>query len=77
MTSKLNIAIAITTSCAIIYVVFSQLSVPFVVVFGLLLLSQILLIRMVFIILKAPRQSERTFDEYFYEDADIRPGKEL
>jgi hypothetical protein len=76
MTTRLNKTIVITSACVVVYIIFSRLAVPFYVVFALLLLSQVLLIRMLYVILKAPRTSDRTFDEYFYDDTDIRPGKD-
>jgi ABC-type transport system involved in cytochrome bd biosynthesis fused ATPase/permease subunit len=73
--SKMNIAIAVSTAVALVYVIVSRLDVSFAITFGLLLLSQVLLLNMVYRILKHPTQSKYTFDERFYDDADLGPGK--
>lgn len=70
--SKMTISIIATTSCVLLYVILASLPTAFPLVFLLLLLSQCLLVWMVIRILKDNRPSTRTFDEYFYEDADIR-----
>jgi hypothetical protein len=46
--------------------------VPFALVFGLFLIVSGLFVWMVITILKDPHPSSRTFDEYFYEDSDVR-----
>jgi hypothetical protein len=69
-------SILVTSVVALLYVISSTVSGNFPLVFSLLLLSQGLLIWMVIAILKDKPSSDRTFDEYFYEDSDIQPGKD-
>lgn len=42
---------------------------------AMFMLSPIVVVSMVLQVLKAPRTSTRTFDEYFYEDVDIKRVK--
>ena len=70
--SKSAFSVSLTSAFVLGYVVLSTLPVEFGIVFLAFLISQGLLIWMVFSILKDPRKSSRTFDEYFYEDVDIR-----
>ncbi len=72
---KVQWTISITTAVVLIYVITSTLSSSFAIVFGLLLVSQILLIRMVLVILKDKNTSTKTFDEFYYEDVDIKVKK--
>ena len=74
---KVQWTISITTAVVLIYVITSTLSSSFAIVFGLLLVSQILLIRMVLVILKDKNTSTKTFDEFYYEDVDIKVNKSL
>jgi hypothetical protein len=73
--SKTRISVCVTTLVVLVYVTASTLSTNFAIVFLLLLLAQGLLIWMVITILKDKPAHDRTFDEYFYGDADIRPNK--
>ena len=70
--SKSRFSILITSTVVLIYVILSTLPVNFGLVFGTLLASQVLLLWMVITILKDRRTSSRTFDEFYYEDVDIR-----
>ena len=69
---KLSTCISLTTGVVFIYVVATTLPIHFGLIFMLFLLSQGLLIWMVLRILKDKRTSVKTFDNYFYEDVDIR-----
>lgn len=73
--TRANFAIGLTTLCLVVYVVLANISADFGLIFLTLLITQCLLIWMVISILKDKRTSTRTFDEYFYEDADLGPGK--
>ena len=70
--SKAGVSVLLTSTVVLVYVIISTLEVQFGIVFLSMLLSQALLIWMVITILKDKRKSTRTFDEYFYEDVDIR-----
>lgn len=70
--NRATTAISWTTGILLIYVVFASLPVPFALVFGLFLIVSGLFVWMVITILKDPHPSTRTFDEYFYEDSDVR-----
>ena len=70
--NKTNFSILITSLVVLIYVILSTIPVAFGLVFGMMALSQALLVWMVITILKDPKPSVKRFDEYYYEDADIR-----
>jgi hypothetical protein len=70
--NKLGFSVLTTSLVVVLYVVVSTLPVEFGLVFGFFLLAHGLLIWMVLVILKDKNPSKRTFDEYFYEDVDIR-----
>jgi hypothetical protein len=67
-------SVTVASLVVLIYVVLSTVSGNFPLLFLLLLLSQAMLVWMVITILKDKSSSSRTFDEYFYEDSDIRQG---
>jgi hypothetical protein len=69
-------SILLTSVVAPLYVIISTVSGNFPLIFLLFVLSQVLLFWMVVSILKDKPASDRTFSEYFYEDSDIRPGKD-
>jgi hypothetical protein len=69
-------SISVTSVVAMVYVILSAVSGHFPLVFFLFLVSQAWLIWMVITILKDKPSSDRTFDQFFYEDSDIRPGKD-
>jgi hypothetical protein len=73
--SKSAFSVTVTTLVVILYVVLSTLPLGFGITFFAMLVSQGLLIWMVISILKDRRESTRTFDDYFYEDADIRKSE--
>ena len=60
--------IGLTTAVLIIYVFFSQMNVPYSWVMSLFLLVNGLFIWMIIRILKDGNPSEKSFDDYFYED---------
>jgi Flp pilus assembly protein TadB len=68
--NSLRNCISLTTGVLIIYVVLANMPVAFGVVFLFFLLSEGLLLWMVFRILKEKRTSTKTFDSHFYEDVD-------
>jgi hypothetical protein len=72
MLNKSTFAITITSLVVLSYVILSTLTANFAFVFFAMLVSQGFFIWMVISILKDDRSSTRTFDEYFYEDVDIR-----
>jgi hypothetical protein len=72
MLNKSTFAITITSLVVLSYVILSTLTANFDFVFFATLVSQGFFIWMVISILKDDRSSTRTFDEYFYEDVDIR-----
>jgi hypothetical protein len=74
--TRVHSAISWATGILLVYVVFASLPVPFMLVFALFLIATAVFLWMVITILKDPRPSNRTFEEYFYEDSDIRRGSE-
>jgi len=69
---RLDTCISLTSGVALVYVVATTLPVNFALIFILFLVSQCCLIWMVIRILKDKKTSSKTFDQYFYEDVDIR-----
>lgn len=70
--NKSAFSVSVTSVVVLGYVILSTLPVSFSLVFLALIVSQVLLVWMVISILKDRRESTRTFDQYFYEDVDIR-----
>jgi hypothetical protein len=70
--SKTGFSIAITSIALVIYVAASATQLAFPFVFLFLMTTQALFIWMVCVILRDDRPSKRTFEEYFYEDAELR-----
>ncbi len=74
----LGSVIVVTASVAMIYMMSVLSGLPFGWILGLLLLSMVTTVWMVIRILKDPYSTDKTFDEYFYQDRpDLRRnGKE-
>ena len=71
MSSKSTNCISIVSALVMVYVITTNLSVPFAIVFGFFLLSIAGLFWMVIVILKdTSNLSGKTFDKHFYEDKD-------
>ena len=68
--SRASNSISITSGVVIVYIVISQVSVAFNIIFLFLLLSQGFLIWTVIQILKDKRTSQKTFETHYYEDVD-------
>lgn len=69
----LKSVIAAATGIVVIYMMSILFELPIQWVFGLLLLSLVATVWMVIRILKDPYSTDKTFDEYFYQDReDIR-----
>jgi hypothetical protein len=69
---KVNTIISITTCMLLVYTVAASVSGNFVLVFLLFSITTALFFYMVISILKDASPFEHTFDEYFYDDADIK-----
>jgi hypothetical protein len=69
---KLKHCIFLTTGIVLLYVVISRLPINFGWIFLLFLISEVMLAWMVVRILKAPRNSSKTFETHFYQDSDVR-----
>jgi len=72
---KTDQVISLTSGVVLVYVISTTLPVQLSLILLLFLLSSGLLFYMVIRILKDPVSTDRTFDDYFYQDADIRPRK--
>lgn len=70
---KTDQVISLTSGVVLVYVISTTLPVQLSLILLLFLLSSGLLIYMVIRILKDPVSTTRTFDDYFYQDSDIRP----
>jgi hypothetical protein len=64
-----------TTGLVLIYCVVASLSENFALVFLLFVAVLSLFFYMVFVILKDAPPPNKTFDQYFYDDADIKVQK--
>jgi len=62
-----------TTIFLFVYAGLSQYEPAYVVMPWLFIASPFLVIWMVYRVLKDGEESTRTFDEYFYDDVDIKP----
>ena len=72
---KINFAITVTTLGLVFFIILCSYSLSFVFLQLCLLALTGSVIWMVITILKNGQPSERTFDERFYEDADLGPHK--
>lgn len=70
MNNKLKSAILLSTVVTLIYAMMPEMNLSFSVVFITFLLANILLLRMVYVILKFGKESDRKFTDYFYDDVD-------
>ncbi|MFI5134615.1 MAG: hypothetical protein ACHQD9_02060 [Chitinophagales bacterium] len=68
------IPVAIVTAVLIIYTVLASAARASGLVTIIFMFSPFLIVWMVISVLKSKETSDRTFDEYFYDDADIRRG---
>jgi hypothetical protein len=71
---KVNTIIFITTGLLLVYVIAASVSENFAFIFLLFLITSALFLYMVICILKDAPPSKRSFDEYFYDDSDIKNG---
>jgi hypothetical protein len=76
MNKKLKSAILLSTVVTLIYAMMPEMNLGFSVVFITFLLANILLFRMVYVILRFGKESDRKFSEYFYDDVDSRRAVE-
>ncbi len=70
-----NIVALAATAYLLIYVLIIALGLSNDLAFILFMLSPVLMIGLVYSVLRHGKASGRTFDEYFYDDADIRSDK--
>ena len=70
-------AVSVITLYLILYVVLIQFGAPYPLITAVFTLSPFLIIWMVFRVLRDPVSTSRTFDDYFYQDADIARVKEF
>lgn len=75
---SLGSVVAVTTGIVLIYQLSFLLGVPDVVILGLAFTAMLATVWMVIRILKDPYATEKTFDDYFYQDREDlrRNGKE-
>jgi hypothetical protein len=70
-------SVSVTTGLLLIYVVFASLPFHFGVIFALFLITSGSLLWMVYKILTdTTAPVKKNFDDYFYQDADIRKAPE-
>ncbi len=65
---EIQFPISLTSSALLLYVVFTYFNMPYALVFTLFLVVNVLFIWMIIRILKDGKPSEKSFDDYFYED---------
>jgi hypothetical protein len=75
---KLPVIISLVTLYALFFQLTPYIGMPVDIIFGMFLLSPLLVIHMVYAILKYGKPSKYTFEERFYDDYDyIRNGREI
>ena len=67
---KIKAPIAITTIILVVYSFSTQLDISYSIIFTLFILANAVFLWMVFKILKDGQPSEKSFDDYFYEDRE-------
>ena len=74
----LESVIAVAASATVIYLLSILFDLPLELILGLYLSATVATLWMVMRILKDPHSTDKTFDEYFYQDRDDirRNGKE-
>ena len=65
---RIKIPIALTTLIVVVYTFSTQLSINYSIIFSLFLIAHVAFVWMVIKILKDGKASQKSFDEYFYED---------
>jgi hypothetical protein len=75
---SLQLTVLATTGLAMTYLLSIMFDVRLALILGLFLSSMAAMLYMVFRILKDPYSTDKTFDDYFYQDRDDirRVGKE-
>jgi len=68
--SKIKIPIILTTIILLIYAFSTQMEVSYSIIFTLFIIVNAAFLWMVYAILKHGKASEKSFDEYFYEDRE-------
>ena len=68
--NKIKAPITITTIIVLGYAFSTRLEISYSLIFFLFMLANVALIWMVYKILKDGEPSEKSFDEYFYEDRE-------
>ena len=68
--SKIKAPIAITTIILVVYSFSTQLDISYSIIFTLFIIANAVFLWMVFKILKDGQPSEKSFDDYFYEDRE-------
>ena len=77
MKSSSSLSVSITTGLLLVYIVFSTLPFHFGIIIALFLITSGSLLWMVYRILTdTSTPVEKTFDEYFYEDVNIKRERE-
>jgi len=68
---------SLASASLLVYVVFATLPIHFAIIFSLFILTTALFLWMVFRVLTDTSVAvTKTFDEYFYQDADLRKEAE-
>ena len=74
MMKKSITPVLIVTIILVVYTLLAELEMAPELVLIIFLCSPFIIIWMVISVLKSRDTSHRTFDEYFYDDADIKPS---
>ncbi|TDB63437.1 hypothetical protein [Arundinibacter roseus] len=70
-----NIVALAATAYLLIYILVIALGLSNNLALGMFMFSPVIMIGLVYSVLRHGKASGRTFDEYFYDDADIRSDK--
>lgn len=77
MSKKTELIISITTGLLLLYTAMGSLSVAFFIIFSLFLILSVLIIVMAMTILKdTSNMSGKKFDNYYYEDSQVKRTSE-
>jgi high-affinity Fe2+/Pb2+ permease len=78
MNNRSNFAISLITGLLLVYIVASTLPIYYGLIFFLFLLTSVGLLWMVYRILTdVENYNQRKFDDYFYQDVEIKKNKEV
>jgi ABC-type transport system involved in cytochrome bd biosynthesis fused ATPase/permease subunit len=67
-----ELAVGMATAVLLLYILIVLLGFPSAIAASLLIFSLVVVLVMILVILTDERRSQKTFDEYFYEDMEMK-----